>query len=89
MEEYLARQPVHIAAQKAREFKQSVATLYRQWDQTETEFCTTILPTPPVSFCTQFRTPMEGLALLTLVKALDEDQLELNWQKMNFKDNKV
>ena len=56
MEEYLARQPAHIAAQKARGFKQSVATLYRQWDQTEPEFRTTILPIPPVSFRTQFRT---------------------------------
>ena len=41
------RKPAHIAAQRAREFEQTVTTLHKQWSQTaEPEFRTAILPTP-------------------------------------------
>jgi hypothetical protein len=54
IEEYLERQPAHIAVHRAREFEATVEALKQRW--TEPNFATTILPTPPLSFRTQFLT---------------------------------
>ena len=56
IEEYLVQQPAHIAAERSREFQQTTTALRKKWDETHLEFNTLILPTPPVSFRTQFRT---------------------------------
>ena len=63
MEDYLARRPAHIAAQRFREFEQTVVTLQRQWSQKEPGFRTTILPTAPVGFHTQFRSSSERISM--------------------------
>ena len=58
MEAHLEQQPAHIAAQRAHEFQETTAALRRRWIETQEESHNTVqvLPTPPVSFRTQFRT---------------------------------
>ena len=56
MEEHLAQQPAHIAAQRAREFKQATTALRRQWNKTEVEFHLQSPLHPLLAFRTQFRT---------------------------------
>ena len=56
IEEYLVQQPAHIAAERSREFQQTATALRKKWTESHLEFNTVILPTPPVSFRTQFRT---------------------------------
>lgn len=55
MEAYLNQQPAYIAADRAQQFQAATMTLRRKWIEQE-ESQTAILPTPPVSFRTQFRT---------------------------------
>ena len=56
MEEHLAQQPAHIAAQRAREFQQAATRLHQKWSDSQANFNTTILPTASLSFRTQFCT---------------------------------
>lgn len=53
MDEWLAQQPAHIAAQKSKEFEKIVERLQREW--AEPDHRTPILPTPPLSRKAQFK----------------------------------
>ena len=54
MEAYLEKQPAYIAAERAQQFQEATTTLRKKCIEQESQ--TGILPTPPVSFRTQFRT---------------------------------
>ena len=60
MEAYLEQQPAYIAADRAQQFQEATTTLRKKWIEQE-ESQTAILPTPPVSFRTQFRTATKDI----------------------------
>ena len=60
MEAYLKQQPAYIAAERAQQFQVATTTLRKKWIEQE-ESPTVILPTPPVSFRTQFRTSTKDI----------------------------
>ena len=60
MEEHLAQQSAHTAAQRACEFEQATTALRRQWNKTEVEFHLQSSIHPLLAFVLNSVPPVEG-----------------------------